>query len=91
MFVVVSYDIVDDKRREKVAKILKDYGVRVQYSVFECELDGKYIIRMKKEILAHIDKSTDSLRIYYLTEECKKKIEIYGLGEYTHSDETIVI
>jgi len=36
---VVSYDIVDDKRRTKLAKKLCDFGKRVQYSVFECDLD----------------------------------------------------
>jgi CRISPR-associated protein Cas2 len=41
MRVVVSYDISDDKRRRKVAQIMEGYGYRVQYSVFECDLDKK--------------------------------------------------
>ncbi|MEW6376162.1 MAG: CRISPR-associated endonuclease Cas2, partial [Thermodesulfobacteriota bacterium] len=39
MFYVVSYDIPDDQRRIKIAKILEDFGDRVQYSVFECLLE----------------------------------------------------
>ena len=38
MFILVSYDIPNDKRRLKVMKAVQDYGTRVQYSVFECEL-----------------------------------------------------
>ena len=39
MFYLVTYDITDDQRRTKVAKILEDFGDRVQYSVFEMILD----------------------------------------------------
>ena len=40
MRIVVSYDVSDDRRRRKVAKIMEGYGYRVQYSVFECDLDA---------------------------------------------------
>jgi len=40
MLYVISYDIPDDERRLKVAKILLDFGRRVQYSVFEAHLAG---------------------------------------------------
>ena len=36
VFVVVTYDIPNDRRRLKVMKTLEGYGDRVQYSVFEC-------------------------------------------------------
>ena len=42
MFVVVAYDIPDDRRRTRVAKVLEDYGDRVQYSVFEMNLDTEW-------------------------------------------------
>jgi CRISPR-associated protein Cas2 len=41
MFYVVSYDIPEDRKRDRVSKTLLDFGARVQYSVFECILDGK--------------------------------------------------
>ena len=40
MYVVVSYDITCDRRRSKVARTLEDHGKRVQYSVFDCILNG---------------------------------------------------
>lgn len=52
MFYIISYDIPDDKRRNRTAKILLDFGKRVQYSVFECILDNalfeKLIARLKE-------------------------------------------
>jgi CRISPR-associated protein Cas2 len=78
MFVVVSYDIVDDRKRNKIAEILKDYGKRVQYSVFECNLDKKYINKIIEELMPFIDEEVDSLKIYYLCEGCVEKILTYG-------------
>lgn len=46
MFIVVAYDIIDDKRRNRVAKTMEDYGTRVQYSVFECVLEEEYLTEM---------------------------------------------
>jgi len=41
MLTVIAYDITDDRRRERVSTFLEDYGLRVNYSVFECELEGE--------------------------------------------------
>lgn len=49
MFIIVAYDIVDNKRRTRLAKGMKSYGYRVQKSVFECQLDDDYL-QMKKAI-----------------------------------------
>lgn len=79
-FVVVCYDVGDDRRRSKIAKILEDYGIRVQYSIFECVLTESLIERLKnslKEVLAE----GDSIRYYYLCNECVKKMESYGRKE----------
>jgi CRISPR-associated protein Cas2 len=46
VFVVISYDISDDGIRKKVANILLDHGVRVQYSVFECLVDAKTLDKL---------------------------------------------
>ena len=45
MHYTVAYDITDDKRRNRVAKILKDFGTRIQYSVFECNTDRRALLR----------------------------------------------
>lgn len=92
MFYVVSYDIVDDRKRTRVADILKDYGTRVQYSVFECNLDKDLIRRMTKELLKHINCEEDSLRIYRLCEDCITKVGTYGVcNRLRYKDEDVVV
>ena len=62
MFIVVSYDIVDDKRRTKVHKTLKNFGTPVQYSVFECQLDSPALERLKNPLNAVIRTQEQSVR-----------------------------
>ena len=38
MFIVVAYDIEDDKQRTRLHKTLRRFGEPVQFSVFECIL-----------------------------------------------------
>lgn len=49
-YIVVAYDIADDKRRNKICDIISEYGQRVNYSVFECFLREKDIRAMKERI-----------------------------------------
>jgi CRISPR-associated protein Cas2 len=77
---VVSYDIPSDERRNKVSKTLKNFGERVQYSVFECQLDPPLFSRMVKALKALIDKEEDSVRIYQLCEGCVAKGLSLGKG-----------
>ncbi|OIP31774.1 MAG: CRISPR-associated endonuclease Cas2, partial [Deltaproteobacteria bacterium CG2_30_43_15] len=48
-YLVVAYDIADDKRRNKICDILSAYGQRVNYSVFECFLGARDILRLKNK------------------------------------------
>jgi CRISPR-associated protein Cas2 len=81
MFVVVSYDIPDNKRRSRVAKVLEGYGYRVQKSVFECELSPELYERMKKRLEKRIKPDQDSIRYYYLCQNCLGKVAFSGLGQ----------
>jgi len=89
MFYVVSYDIIDDKKRAKVADTLLDFGKRVQYSVFECELTDVYLENLVRK-LKKIISPEDSIRIYSLCSQCSKSIRILGVGNIT-KDEFVVI
>ncbi|OYD13901.1 CRISPR-associated endonuclease Cas2 [candidate division WOR-3 bacterium JGI_Cruoil_03_44_89] len=91
MFTIVSYDITSDRRRVKIANILKDYGERVQYSVFECIIDNEILERMVKRLLKTIDGGEDSLRIYKLCKDCKKKIDVYGTAHVTEDKEVYIV
>jgi|ADGO01.1.fsa_nt_gi CRISPR-associated protein Cas2 len=83
MFTVISYDIVEDKRRTKVLKHLRGYGTHVQYSVFECNLDVTQMARLQAELLDLIDRNTDSVRIYRLDVTSMRRTQVLGLGQVT--------
>ena len=84
-FVLVTYDIPKNKRRLKIMKTLEGFGSRVQYSVFECQLKPAQLIEMRKK-LYHLAKEEDSVRLYYLSSDDVKRIEIFGNGEVTAED-----
>ena len=77
-FFLVSYDIANDRRRTKIAKVMKGYGERVQYSVFECQLAQKHEAKMVKELEKVMDQEADSIRIYRLCRECVPKVMALG-------------
>lgn len=81
MFFLISYDIEDDKKRNKIAKIMEDFGKRVQFSVFEGLIDMEQLNKLKNKIEGIIEKEKDSIRIYRICENCQKLIEVIGEGE----------
>jgi CRISPR-associated protein Cas2 len=80
MLYVISYDVAEDAARRRVAEALKDYGRRVQYSVFECGLDQKGVDELRQRLAAEIDPSADSCRVYRLCEACAGEVVILGRG-----------
>ena len=91
MFYLVSYDIPDDKRRRKLAKAIKDFGDRVQYSVFECNLDGILMDKMTTRVKAIIDPEKDSVGIYTVCAACFREIRIMGTGEVTRDEDVYIL
>ena len=83
MLVLVTYDVttVDSKgatRLRRVAKACRDFGQRVQYSVFEIEVDPAQWITLKARLEDIIDPTTDSLRYYHLGSNWRRKVEHVG-------------
>ena len=86
MIVVVSYDIVDDSRRTRLAQLCLDYGRRVQKSVYECSMDDKKLGELQGKVAKLIDMSVDSVRYYSLCKKCYFAIEVQGIGTVTDDD-----
>jgi CRISPR-associated protein Cas2 len=78
MFVVISYDISEDKRRTKIHKILKSYGQWMQYSVFECDLTNTQYAKLRSRLAKIIKPKEDSVRFYTLCACCQPKVERIG-------------
>lgn len=91
MFVVVTYDIVEDTRRNRFAKVLGDYGHRVQKSVFECELNDSLFLKMRNSLETLIDREADSVRYYFLCGRCIQNIEASGRGILRVDDDLIIV
>ena len=89
MYVLITYDVNTStsggrRRLRKVANCCKDYGQRVQNSVFECLLSESQLILLRNKLLSLIDKDLDSIRIYRLGKAYHGKIE--HLGQQTAYD-----
>lgn len=83
MLVLVTYDVSFDteggqRRLRRIAKICQDYGIRVQYSVFECDVDPAQWVQLKEALFAVYDDEVDSLRFYKLGKNGQNKIEHHG-------------
>jgi len=82
MFILVTYDIQDDKKRNKIASILEDFGTRVQYSVFECNLTEKQVQTLRHRLVRFIGDG-DSIRYYRLCTDCLTHVLVDGEGKVT--------
>lgn len=91
MSYVVCYDIGDDKRRSKAARVLLGFGSRVQESVFECELDEARLRRLEDRLLEELELSVDSLRIYRLCAACRRLVMIHGAGPSSGPADVVVV
>lgn len=83
MMVLVSYDVSfadanGPRRLRRVAKTCKNFGQRVQYSVFECIVDPAQWTVLKQKLVDQIDIESDSLRFYFLGANWKKRVEHIG-------------
>ncbi|RLB06327.1 MAG: CRISPR-associated endonuclease Cas2 [Deltaproteobacteria bacterium] len=89
--IIVSYDIHDSKRLQKVGKVMKDYGERVLYSVFECRLSSAEFARMKDRIDEVIDHMEDSVRFYFVCDKCVKNVLVSGQGSGFLEESNVII
>lgn len=83
MLVLITYDVsvISDggqKRLRQIAKTCLDYGMRVQNSVFECEVTPAQFVMLKNELMEIFDPNEDSLRFYFLGKKGRQKVEHVG-------------
>ena len=91
MYLVVSYDIHDNKRRTRVHKVLKNFGERIQFSVFECDLTNEQLLYMQHALLRIIkEEDRDSVRFYHFCDICRRKIDRIG-GIMPREDGPVVV
>jgi len=83
MLVLITYDVNvisegGQRRLRNIAKTCLDYGMRVQNSVFECEVTPAQYVIFKDELIEIFDPKQDSLRFYMLGKKGRNKVEHIG-------------
>lgn len=91
MFYLICYDVVNDRRRYRVARLLERYGMRVQKSVFECVLTPDIREGLQKRLQRVIKPEEDQVRFYPLSPRYRKKVLILGLQPERQVDDTAFI
>lgn len=91
MFYLVCYDVVLDKRRNKVAHLLEGYGMRVQKSVFECVLNADQQDMLQRKLSRYIKPEEDQVRFYPLSPRYRKKVLVLGQQPQREVDDVAFI
>ena len=96
MLVLITYDVntetAEGKRRlSRVAKQCKNFGHRVQNSVFECVMDAAKCREVQNILVKIIDPERDSLRFYFLGNNYKGKVEHIGIKPSIDMDGPLIL
>jgi CRISPR-associated protein Cas2 len=96
MLYLIAYDVATTtpagrRRLRQVARACQDYGQRVQKSVFECLLEPEQWVLLRSALLDIIKPSEDSLRIYPLDENVRRRIEHVGRNEPTDFEGPLIV
>ena len=86
---IISYDIKNDKLRNRFSKYLSKFGFRLQYSVFQIDNSKRILENIKIAINGSFAKEfgeSDSVIIFHLSENCKK----YTFGYAKHDEEELI-
>jgi len=70
MHYIISYDITSNRSRKKISDILENYGTRIQFSVFYCQMPVKHLALLKKELSPFVKGKTDSVMFFRMCESC---------------------
>lgn len=95
MMVLVCYDVETKKkdgqrRLARIAKICKNYGQRVQNSVFECKVAPDQWEQLKDKLMTNYKPEVDSLRFYYLGANWQRRVEHHG-AKATYDPEGLLL
>ncbi len=83
MLVLVTYDVNTEtpagrRRLRRIAKTCQNFGQRVQFSVFECNVDPAQWVKLRGKLVHEMDHDHDSLRFYFLGSSWQDRIEHEG-------------
>ena len=96
MNILVTYDVNTEtpagrRRLFKVAQTCKNFGQRVQFSVFECRVDEAQYEDLSAKLQRIMDPKSDSLRVYRLRGERSDFLRCYGVDKHIDLDEPLIL
>ena len=96
MLILITYDVstvakAGQRRLRRVAQACEDYGVRVQKSVFECQVGQTEWALLRDRLLREIKPEEDSLRFYHLDEKAVQRIEHHGVDKPLDLSEPLIV
>lgn len=96
MLVLISYDVEvtspgGARRLRRIARACQDYGQRVQFSVFECELAPDQWVLLRARLVGEMNATRDSLRFYFLGAAGKRRIEHIGVRPALDFDDPLIV
>jgi CRISPR-associated protein Cas2 len=96
MLILVAYDVSTEtpagrRRLRRVAKVCKNYGQRVQKSVFECKVNKIVYEILEQRLVDEIDLSKDNLRLYRLSEPLGQHVKEFGQFKSVDFDGPLVV
>lgn len=80
MMYVLVYDVVDQRRRTRLHRALKNFGTPVQRSVFELDLEPGEVARMMEMVSNTIQPEEDAVRVYRICSSCLTEARLLGAG-----------
>ena len=78
MYIVVCYDISNNRRRARLHELLLGYGTPVQKSIFECNLTLAQFRRLRARARRYAKKEGESIRYYHLCGRCQQRTKAEG-------------
>jgi len=96
MFVLVTYDVAvtekgGQRRLRRVAKACKDWGQRVQFSVFECIVDPAQWAVLRQRLMEEMDVEKDSMRFYFLGSNWQHRVEHVGTKKSIDQEGPLIV
>lgn len=96
MLVIITYDVetlepAGQKRLRKVARICLNHGIRVQNSVFECQVDYSQYIKLKQSLATLIDENKDSIRFYIMGNNWDRNVETLGKDQSINFNGNLIL
>lgn len=88
VFVLIIYDITDNRKRLKLSKLLLGYGFRIQKSAFEAVVAKKKYQELLQRLPAFASKE-DSIRVYKIVG--KGQVQSFGKPMESGEEDIIVI